>query len=359
MEFALSEDQRALQEGLRSALQRACPLSTVRAAAEGQPPDALWATACELGLPAMLVPEAQGGLGLSLLDAALAAEELGRQAAPVPFLGTAVLAVLALKEGGSAHQQDAWLGRLARGEARLGIALAEALSGARDDAGVDAVDGRLHGSALFVVDGAGADGWLVAARDGSLYLVDRSAHGVTSSPLRMIDGTRPCVELRFEATPAQRLVAGDGALLERLRDAASVILAADALGAGWTMIEHAVAYARDRRQFGRPIGSFQAVKHLCAEMAASLEVKRALVWFAAHAFDEKLEGASLYAAHAKAQVGEAAQFAARGSIEVHGGMGITDELGLHLWFKRIEFDRQFFGGPAQACRHAAALQGLL
>lgn len=355
MEFARSDDQCLLQDSLRAALSRACPLARVRAAAlreggegrEGPDPE-LWATACELGLPALLVPPSHGGLGLSLLDAALAAEELGRRAAPLPFLGTAVLAVIALIEGGSREQQDAWLQRLALGQARLGVAL--------EGTGVECVEGRLRGSTMFVIDGIEADGWLVATPAGSLHLVARGAPGVQCTALRTVDATRPCARLDLDGVPAQPLAGGE-ALLARLRDAADVLLAADALGAAQTMLDQALAYARERRQFGRVIGSFQAVKHLCAEMAAELESRRALVWFAAHAFDERLDQASLHAAHAKAQLGEAAQFVARSAIEVHGGMGITDDLGLHHWFKRVGMDRQLLGGPEQARRRAAALQG--
>lgn len=360
MEFALSDDQRQMQDSLRSALARACPLERVRAAADRD-------LACdpqvrdvvrELGVPALLVPEEHGGLGLSLLDAALAAEELGRRAAPVPFLGTAVLAPLALREAGSAQQQAQWLPRLASGDAVVGVALAEALGGARDAGGVRAEGGRLHGRALFVVDGVQADAHLVADRDGHLHLVVAGAAGLQCTPLRGTDATRPTAELHFDGVQAQPLPASGRPLLERLRAAAHAMLAADTLGAGWTMIEQSVAYARERRQFGRAIGSFQAVKHMCAEMAAELEITRALAWYAAHLFDETPAQAPLYAAHAKALLGEAGHFVARTAIEVHGGMGITDELGLHFWFKRIGLNRLLYGGPDRARRHAATLQAL-
>ena len=124
------------------------------------------------------------------------------------------------------------------------------------------------------------------------------------------------------------------------------------------MLEKAVEYAKERRQFGRVIVSFQAVKHLCAEMAAALEPARALVWYAAYAFDRAPEEASLMAAHAKAHTGEIGRFVARTSTEVHGGIGITDLLGLHYWFKRIGLNRQLLGGPERARETAARLQGL-
>jgi alkylation response protein AidB-like acyl-CoA dehydrogenase len=163
-------------------------------------------------------------------------------------------------------------------------------------------------------------------------------------------------ELTFEATPAEALASNHA--LERLRDAAWILLAADTLGACQAMIDKAVAYAKERRQFGRVIGSFQAVKHLCAEMAAELEPARALVWYAAYAFDHAPDEAPLMAAHAKAHLSEIGRFIARTSVEVHGGIGMTDLLGLHYWFKRIGLNRQLLGGPERVREAAARLQGL-
>jgi alkylation response protein AidB-like acyl-CoA dehydrogenase len=136
------------------------------------------------------------------------------------------------------------------------------------------------------------------------------------------------------------------------------MLAADTLGAGWRMIEMATAYAKQRKQFGRAIGSFQAVKHMCAEMAAELEPGRALMWYAAHAQDHLPDEASLMAAHAKAYLTEVGRFVARTAVEVHGGIGITDLLGLHYWFKRIGVNRQLLGAPERLREEAARLQGL-
>ena len=136
-----------------------------------------------------------------------------------------------------------------------------------------------------------------------------------------------------------------------------MVLAADTLGAAQRMLDRAVSYAREREQFGRPIGSFQAVKHMCAEMAAALEPCRALVWYAAYAQDARLDDARLAACHAKAHLGEVGREVSRTATEVHGGMGFTDELGLHHWFKRISANRQLLGGPERCRREAAALQG--
>jgi alkylation response protein AidB-like acyl-CoA dehydrogenase len=176
-----------------------------------------------------------------------------------------------------------------------------------------------------------------------------------------IDRTRRVAEMRCESAACLTLPGNNAtppeAALARVQDAAYILLAADMLGASQTMLTQAVAYAKERVQFGRAVGSFQAVKHLCADMAARLEPCRALVWYAAHAFDENLDDARLAAAHAKAHLSEVSRFVARTSTEVHGGMGFTDLLGLHYWFKRVGLDRQLLGGPEQVRRHAAKLQG--
>lgn len=361
MEFALSPDQRMMQASLEGALARLCPPERVRAFAEGGSSVArdVWRGLTDLGLPGLLVGEEHGGLGLGLLDAALAAETLGRHVAPTPFLGSAALAPLAIKEAGSPAQQAAWLPRFAAGETMAGIAIAEAVAGASDGAGVTARGGRLSGASLFVIDAAQAEVFLVADSAGGLHLAAADAPGLTVTPLATIDRTRSIGELRLADTPAEPLAAGDaGAPLARLRDAAWVLLAADMLGASGAMIDMAVAYARERRQFGRPIGSFQAVKHMCAEMAAELEPCRALIWYAAHAFDAVPGEASLMAAHAKAHLSEVSRFVARTATEVHGGVGFTDLLGLHYWFKRVGLDRQLLGGPERLRQAAAVMQGL-
>ncbi|HZK99327.1 MAG TPA: acyl-CoA dehydrogenase family protein [Caulobacteraceae bacterium] len=361
MDFALSPEQRMFQDSLSGELARVCPLPRVRAFAEGGEPVArdVWAALTELGVAGVLIPEQHGGLGLGLLDAALAAEALGAHVAPTPFLGSAVLAPLALMGAGSPAQQSRWLPRLAAGEALAGIAIGEWIAGARDSAGVTADGGRLSGAALFAIDALEADVFVVADRTGALHLVERGAPGLSLSGLTTIDLTRRLGELRFVDTPAEPLASGDaGATLTRLRDAAWTMLAADMLGAGGAMLSKAVAYAKERRQFGRLIGSFQAVKHMCAEMAAELEPCRSLVWYAAYAGDALEPEFSLNAAHAKAHLSEVSRFVARTATEVHGGMGFTDLLGLHYWFKRVGLDRQLLGAPERLREAAARMQGL-
>ena len=361
MDFSLDGEQRALQASVSGTLDRTASLERVRAFAESGEAVArdIWRALADLGAAGVLTPEAHGGLGLGLLEAALIAEALGAHAAPSPFLGSAVLAPIALLAAGSSAQQASWLPGLAAGELVAAVAISEGIGGARDGAGVSASGGRLSGRALFVIDALEADLIIVADREGRLHLVRGEAPGLTTTPLTTIDLTRRLGDISVNDTPAEPLEAGDArAALARLRDGAWTMLAADMLGASATMIDKAVAYAKERKQFGRLIGSFQAVKHLCAEMAAELEPCRALVWYSAYAFDAAPPEAAVIAAHAKAHLSEVSRFVARTATEVHGGVGITDLLGLHFWFKRVGLDRQLLGGPERVRTVAATLQGL-
>lgn len=359
MDFSITPDQRLMQDSLIRTLNGVSSLDRVRGFA-GDPTDKgadIHAALVDFGLAGIVISEEFGGLGLRLLDAALAAEALGRAVTPAPFLGAYVLAPLALRLAGSKAQQSEWLPKIASGEIIAGVAIAEQVAGARDGAGVAASGGKLTGLALFVTDAMIADVFIVADEAGTLHLVHGDAPGLSRSAMTTIDQTRPLGEVRFENTPAEPLEGGAHAL-DSLRDAGWTLLAADTLGAAQVMIEKAVDYAKERRQFGRVIGSFQAVKHMCAEMAAELEPCRSLVWYSAYAFDDAPGEASLTAAHAKAHLSEVGRFIARTATEVHGGMGITDLLGLHFWFKRIGLNRQLLGGPERVRRVAAQIQGL-
>lgn len=361
MEFALSEDQKLWQASLAGTLTRVAPLGRVRAFAADLDDEAceVWAALADLGVSGLLIPEIYGGLGLSLLEAALAAEALGAHVTPSPFLGAAVLAPLAILGSGNDAQKARWLPRLASGEIVAGAAISEGVSGSREGARVVADRGRLDGKSLFVIDGHAADLLVVADATGGLHMVEAAAPGLEIISLTTIDLTRRLCEARFSNTPAEPMNANDPkATLSRLRDAAWTILAADMLGASQALLEKAVDYAKDRRQFGRVIGSFQAVKHMCAEMVAALEPCRALVWYAAYAWDRDTADSALTAAHAKAHLSEVSRFVARTSTEVHGGLGITDLLGLHYWFKRVGLSRQLLGGPEHVRDTAARLQGL-
>jgi alkylation response protein AidB-like acyl-CoA dehydrogenase len=353
MEFGLSEEQTLLADSINRLLDDVSSLERVRELVE-EPATDLWPALVELGVPGILIGEQHGGLGMSMLDAAIVAEALGAHTAVAPFLGSAVMAPVAL-QAANIDPGDL-LAALANGQRRVGIAVGEAVA-ARQGAGVTGDGGRLTGTALFVLD-HGADTYLVADSSRALFLLDAQAAGVSDRSLTTIDRTRRTGELSLDNAEAIP-VSTDPDVFQRMLDAGRIMLAADTLGAAQAMLDQAVAYSKEREQFNRPIGSFQAVKHMCAEMAAGLEPCRALVWYAAHAFDELLDEASLNACHSKAHLAEVGTFVARTATEVHGGMGFTDLLGLHYWFKRIGFNRQLLGSPELNREEAARLQGLV
>ncbi len=357
MEFGPGEGQRLFDAALRGTLAGRVTVASRRAAAEAEGDAGLWGALCGLGLPGILVPEEHGGSGLGLLDAALAAEALGHAAAPTPFLCSGVMAPLALRLLGSPAQQEDWLPRLAEGEIRVAVAMG-ALTGTTAACRLALEGGRLSGEIGGAADAAGATHLLVAlpAGDG-MALLPAEAPGVTLRPRRGVDRLRPLADLGFAGAAPVEVLAGGGDA-RRVLAAGRVALAAETLGAAQSMLDQAVAYAGQRRQFGRPIAAFQAVKHACAEMAAALEPCRAFVWYAAHAQDQLEDEAGMLAAQAKAHLDEVGRDVARAATEVHGGMGFTDLLGLPFWFKRIMANRQLLGGPERSRAEAALAQGL-
>jgi alkylation response protein AidB-like acyl-CoA dehydrogenase len=352
MQFGLSEEQTLLQDNIHRFLSDQVPLDAVRAYADGGDDRIIWQGLTELGIAALLVPEEYGGIGLQPLDAAIVAESLGYHVAPGPFLGSAVMAPTALSL--AAGDFSGLLGELAGGSTRVGIAFGEAI-GRRADAFVAVENGKLNGKSLFAFD-ADADHYLVADARQHLYLV--RATDLQRNALTTIDKSRRTVELIYDDTPTI-LVSDDIDVFHQTLDIGRVMLAADTLGAAQAMIDQAVAYAKQREQFNRPIGSFQAVKHMCAEMAAHLEPCRAMVWFAAHALAELPDEARLTACHTKAHLAEVGKYVAKTATEVHGGMGFTDLLGLHYWFKRCGANRQWLGAPELVREEAAVIKGLV
>jgi alkylation response protein AidB-like acyl-CoA dehydrogenase len=361
MDFGLSEEQALLDDTVRRFLAERLPLERLRELREKDSVyDAeAWREFAALGAAGCLIDEAHGGSGLGVLDAAVIATALGHGAAPLPFLSSAVMAPLLLRQLGSPAQQGDWLPRLAAGEARLSVAASEQVE-RRQDAGLEARDGKLTGTALFVPDAPGADAYLLAAGE-DLWLVPADAAGLEVRDLPTIDQSRRLAELRCGGVTGERVgpAGGAAAALARTLDVARVVLAADALGCCDRALELAVAYAHERKQFDRPIASFQAVKHLCAEMAAAIEPARSLLWYTAHGFDvEGLpEEPALLAALAKSHLSDVATFVLRTATEVHGGIGFTDACDLHFWFHRAALDRQWLGGPEKLRARAAALQG--
>jgi alkylation response protein AidB-like acyl-CoA dehydrogenase len=359
MEFGLSLEQRQFDESLREFLKDRLPMERLRAVIEsGTFDEGLWHGLLELGLHGLMVPERFGGAGLGLLDAAVAAEALGCAAAPVPFAGPTVMAPLAFALCATEALQSEWLPRIAAGEARIAVGF-EGLAGQTGAATATLDCDRLSGTIGGVLDAGAATHLLIFLRGGTAALVAADAPGVSLTQRRSIDRTRPLVDVTFDAVPTESLSAANDnlAAARRVLDAGRVVLAADTLGAAQSMFDRAVAFAKERVQFGRVIGSFQGVKYMLADCVTTLEPCRGMVWYAAHAQDAMPDEARLTACHAKAHVADVAREVARMTTETHGGMGFTDLLGLHYWFKRVSFNRQMLGGPERCREEAAVLQG--
>ena len=309
-----------------------------------------------LALHGLIVPERFGGAGLGILDAAVAAEGLGYAAAPVPFAGTTVMAPLAFMNRATEAQQDEYLPMVAAGEARIAVGFA-GLSGQTGAASATLDGTGLTGRVSGVMDAGAATHFLIYLRDGTAALVEASGLAITRH--RSLDRTRPLVDVSFNATPAVLLAAANDKLAaaRKVLDAGRVALAADTLGSAQTMLDRAVAFAKERVQFGRVIGSFQGVKYMLADCVTTLEPCRGMVWYAAHAQDAMPDEARLTACHVKAHICDVAREVARLTTETHGGMGFTDLLGLHYWFKRIGFNRQVLGGPDGVARKRPNCKG--
>jgi alkylation response protein AidB-like acyl-CoA dehydrogenase len=357
MDFALSEEQKMLETSLRGFLADRLPMERRRViAAAGTGHDAeLWTGLVAQGIPGLLVPERHGGAGLGILDAAVAAECLGYHAVPGPYAASVVMASLALQASGTEAQQQTWLPKIAAGEVRIALGFASHI-GQTGLAEVALEGTRLSGRVQSAIDGGGATHVLVYLGNGQPAFTALAADGVRASLVSSLDRTRPLLDVSLEGAPAIVLGAANDAPAARRRvlDAGRIMLAADTLGAAQAMFDQAVAFAKERVQFGRPIGSFQAVKHTLADLATALEPCRALVWFAAHAQDGLPDEARVAALQAKAHLDDVGREVARLTTEVHGGMGFTDLQGLHYWWKRIDTNRQLLGTP-ERCRHEAAL----
>ena len=376
MDFGLSEEQEMLQRSAREFLARECPPAFVRALYTE--PDGfsreLHSKMSEQGWTGLLVPEAYGGLGLSMLDMALLLEEMGRAAVPGPFMFSSVLAALALMQGGSSAQKKQWLPRIASGEAVGTLAFLEEADRI-DAAGITLKakktrDGYfLSGTKMFVPFAAVADVLLTAARTGgrggegvSLFLLERATPGVSVQPLDVFDQTRRVYEvgLKNVTVTHSALLGPEGGgwkILSRLLDAAAVALAADSVGGSQKSLEMAVDYTKVRTQFNRPVASFQALKHLAAEMASEIEPARALVWYAAHAFDALPREASRAASLAKARLSEVYSRTTNRAVQMHGGIGFTWEHDMHFWLKRAKWNEFAFGDATFHRERLAQLEG--
>jgi len=346
MNFEFSEEQNLLREQAQGFLGENSPLSVTRAVLEsGKDADMdLWRKIAEMGWTAVVIPEEFGGLGLSYLELCVIAEELGRSLAPVPFSSSVYLATEALLLAGSQAQKEAWLPKLATGEVVGTFAFAEG-AGRPSAASLQTQvsGGKLNGTKLPVADGNVADfAVVVAAHSGgdgaSLQLVDLSADGVSRSSVATLDGSRGHARIDFSGAAAEPLgTAGEGwAATQTLLDRAAVLFAWEQVGGSQAALEQAKEYALGRYAFGRPIASYQAIKHKLAQMYVKNTLARSNCYFGAWALNTAAPELPLAAATARVSAIQAYYFASKENIQTHGGMGYTWEFDCQFFYRRAK-----------------------
>jgi len=363
MDFGFSEEQEMLRSSARDFLTKETPMTFVRKMMDDERgmTDGLWKQMAELGWIGLVLPEQYGGSGLTFVDLVVVLEEMGRVVLPGPFFSTVVLGGTAIADLGTDAQKQQWLPKIASGDAKVTLASLEPsgrwdADGIQLEAKASGGDVVLTGTKLFVPDALGADLFVVAGRapgsrgaDGvSLYLVDAKAAGVKITPLKTMDQTRKLSEVVFDGVkvPAASVLgtAGQGwAALERIADRGKVGLCAEMCGGASRVLDMSVEYAKVREQFGKPIGSFQAIQHKCANMLVEVESSKSVTYYAAWAVANDVAEAPLAAAMAKAYCSDAYRHVAGEGIQIHGGIGFTWEHDMHLYFKRAKSSEVTFG----------------
>jgi len=378
MDIGFSEEQELLRDTARKFLEGECPTKFVREmmATEHAVTDAFWRQLAENGWLGITYPEAEGGSGLGLVDLVVLMEEIGRAVMPGPYPATVLLGGAAIAAVGSPEQRREWLPRIAGGEVKATLALTE--PNARwDAAGITATarEARggftLTGAKMFVPDAHLADVLIIAARsrDGStmedgvsLFLVPKDAAGLTIRRLPSVDETRKLCEVTLDnvAVPGSALLGElhqGWAPLQRVIDRAAVALSAEMCGAAQRVLDMTVDYAKLRVAFGKPIGTYQGVKHKCADMLVEIENAKSLTYYAAWAVDEGEADAPLAVSMAKAAASDAGRKVCAAGIQLHGGIGMTWEHDLQLYLKRAKADEVMFGDATWHRERIARLMG--
>ncbi len=376
MDFAFSEQQDLLRTSARQFLERECPPDMVRRWSDdpqGYSPD-LWQTMAAFGWMGLVLPETYGGSGLSFVDLTILMEEMGRVLLPAPFFSSIALGALTLLETGSDEQRQQMLPRLVRGETKVCVALLEA-DGRYDPRGISmraSIRGNratLNGTKLFVVDAHVSDYIICVARTRggrdpesgiSLFVLDITSPGIACTPLMSIDQTRGLCEVSFTrvGVSLEAMLGGRDAAwptLQRAIDKATVALCAEMVGGAEKAMEMCVDYGKTRVQFGRPIGSFQAVKHKIADMKVWVENAKSVVYYAAWAVDRDAPEASRAASMAKAYCSEMYTQVTADGIQVLGGVGFTWDHHMHLYFKRAKSSEVLLGDSTWHRERTAAL----
>ncbi len=365
MDLDFDADQDELRASIRAVLAKESPISLARHVVEtGERPDALWATMTSLGWPALTVPEADGGIGLGVIEAAILAEELGRVIAPGPLLPTVSQFVPVVRACGDADQRAAFLAPVAEGRCRATLAIAETggsfdpqhatARAERRDGGV-----ALAGTKRFVMEADGADEIAVVVRlDRAVVVAVVPGDVVQITPVRSIDASRTLAHIALDGVTISpdRVLTGAG--LDGALEEATVALALETVGACQTIFDVTLEYAKQREQFGVPIGSFQAMKHKFADLMIALERARSVGYYAALCIAENDDRRHMATAAAKAAAGDAQRTFAKEGIQILGGIGYTWEHDMQLLVKRAKANEPFFGGAAQSRARLADLVGV-
>ncbi len=335
MDFGLTDDQRDIQRTARDLLAERATFARVRETIESHPPaattdESLWKELCELGWPGIAISEEHGGQGLGTIELSILCEELGRAVAPVPFLASAMAACV-IEQAGSDEQRKRWLPGLASGET------------------VGALAGAVDGTAELVVSGAEADVIVLVEDDGSGRLLRPQDAEVTS--VAAIDPTRSAASVSAAAGAGESLEDGCPGFGRAL-----VAVSSELVGVSERALEMTLAYVKDRKQFGVPVGAYQAVSHRCAQMLLDTEKARSTTAFAAWSADADPDRLAEAAAMAKAAAADAGREVTASAIQAHGGIGFTWEADVHWLFKRAQIDAVLLGGPG---RHRARVAAIL
>jgi len=343
MEFGLNESQEILRDSARSFFAGECPMSEVRRLMETDTAydPALWRKLSEQGYTGIIFREEYGGVGLGKVELILLMEEAGRALLPGPFFSTVVFGGSLIDAVATTEQKRKYLAPICRGEARAAVAILEGTaSWDLKDIRMVGAGGRLSGKKLFVPDAAVADWILVLAHNG-VFLVEKGAPGLTISAMDTMDLTRKLYAVQFHDTPAERLA--DLAAAMPAIDVATAALVAEMVGGMQRTLDMTVEYAKTRKQFGKTIGTFQAVQHQCADMYLETESSRSAAYYAAWTLQENMPDAATAVSIAKSYASDAGRTVGNRGIQIHGGMGFTWENDLHLYYRRAKASETTFG----------------
>lgn len=373
MALVLNEEQGMLRDSAQSFLSESAPTAHLRGLRDSRSDDgfdrALWAKFAELGFAGVLIPEAHGGIGLGVVEAGVIAEQLGRTLTPSPFLSTAVLSARALVKGGSQAQQAKLLPAMAAAKTVVAFAIDEHSkhrpSAIKTTATPDGDGWRLDGAKTFVLDGHVAESLIVVARSSdaglTLFLVDAKAAGVAIERTVMVDAHNAArITLEGVKVGAEAVIGpvdGGAALLDDVLDTGRAVVASLLLGIADESFGRTLGYLKERKQFDRIIGEFQALQHRAAELFTDIELGRALVLRALQAVEGDPAAAPRLVSAAKAQACTTANRAVREAVQMHGGMGMTDEFDMGLFMKRARVAQELLGDASFHADRFATLDG--